>query len=87
MSQPNTVTIATDTKTVTVSETTNNVVVGNTNIEVATVGIQGPAGASDSLAGKTIATDSLADGDILIYDSTSDAWTFTQVFDAGTFGS
>ncbi|MEK9767837.1 MAG: hypothetical protein VW683_02850 [Betaproteobacteria bacterium] len=77
----------TQAKTVTIAETPNSVNILNTHIEVATVGIQGPAGAVTSLAGKELATDTLADGDFLIYDSTSDTWTFTQVLDGGTFGS
>lgn len=73
-------------KTVTVLETTNSVNIVSTQLEVVTVGTQGPAGPS-LIGGKGIpsASNPPSDGDLLRYNSSTDVWEFTQEIDAGTY--
>lgn len=73
-------------KTVTVIETTNSAVIGSTQLEVVSVGTQGPAGPT-SVGGKNLPNvdNPPSDGDLLVYDSATDAWVYTQEIDAGTY--
>lgn len=91
----NSVTIA-DSTSVTVQETSNTVSIPNvsmnveiisTNIDVVSVGVQGPAGPSgtSTIGGKDVPTTAPSDGDFLEFNSASDEWVYTQEIDAGTF--
>ena len=80
----NTVEILEQNKTVSITDDGKEVLIDSASIQVVSVGIQGPAG-SAQIAGKGVSTDSLTDGDLLKYSSTTDVWEFTQVIDAGTF--
>ena len=73
-------------KTVTVIETTNQAVIGNTQLEVVSVGTQGPAGPTQ-IGGEDLpsAQNPPSDGDLLKYDAASGSWVYTQEIDAGTY--
>ena len=91
----NSVTIS-DSTSVSVQETTNTVSIPNvsmnveilsTNIEVVSVGTQGPAGPSgtSTIGGKDLPTSAPSDGDMIKFSSSSDEFVYTQEIDAGTY--
>ena len=71
-------------KTVTITEEGNTVTIDSASLSVVSVGTQGPAG-PNKLGGKDVTNDTVSDGDLLRYSSSSDDWEFTQEIDAGTF--
>lgn len=91
----NSVTIA-DSTSVTVQETANtvsiadvamNVEIISTNIDVVSVGAQGPQGPSGTatIGGKNLPTSAPSDGDMLKFSSSSDEFVYSQEIDAGTY--
>jgi len=73
-------------KTVTVVETTNSVNITSTQLEVVSVGTQGPPGPTQ-IGGEDLpsAQTPPSDGDMLKYDAASGEWVYTQEIDAGTY--
>ena len=94
----NSVTIA-DSTSVTVQETSNTVSIPNvsmnveiisTNIDVVSVGVQGPQGiqgpsGTAQIGGKDLPTTAPSDGDMIKFSSASDEFVYSQEIDAGTF--
>ena len=73
--------------TVSLQNVENNVEVLSTAIEVVSVGAQGPQGPSgtSTIGGKSVPTSAPADGNLIAFDSSSDAFVYTLEIDAGTY--
>jgi hypothetical protein len=85
--------IISDSTSVTVKETANtvsiadvalNVQIISTNIDVVSVGTQGPSGTA-TIGGKDLPTATPSDGDMIKFSSASDEFVYTQEIDAGTY--
>jgi len=79
-----TVEILEQNKSVSITEDGSTVIIDSAALSVVSVGTQGPAG-PNKLGGKNVTNDTVSDGDLLRYSSTSDVWEFTQEIDAGTY--
>lgn len=84
MSETNTVVIVDNNNTVTIVDN-NTVAVLQEQIEVISVGVQGPSGAS-TIGGKSLPEAAPTDDDLVIFDATQDRFVYTKVLDSGTFG-
>lgn len=83
----NTVEIVEQNKTVSIAEDGKTVVVDEANLNVVSVGTQGPTGPAGSaeIGSKSVEDGPPLDGEILIYNSSADQWQFTAEIDAGTY--
>ena len=85
MSDRNTVTINETNRTVTI-EDGNTVTVLQNEIEVASVGVQGPSGIA-SIGGKAVPTAAPTDDDLIIFDATQDAFILPKPHNSWTLNN
>lgn len=73
-------------KTISVIEEVTTAEISQTSLEIVAVGQQGPSGPS-AIGGKSLPSpeNPPTDGDLLKYDSSIQAWVYTQEFDCGTY--
>ena len=83
----NAITVQQTNNTVSLQNVQNNVEVLSTNIDVVSVGTQGPQGPSGAtvIGGKAVPTTAPTDGHFITFDASSDEFVFTLEIDAGTY--
>lgn len=83
----NAITVQQTNNTVSLQNVQNNVEVLSTNIDVVSVGTQGPQGPSgtSTIGGKAVPTTAPSDGNLIVFDSASNEFVYTLEIDAGTY--